>query len=134
MFYLHEFKSKYSFLSEDLYYIFISLLTLLIAIFLHEMGHYIASFYYGLNPIFGINFNAIYVETGFLSLKIHEIVSHAGPILNLIISFFVVTFLFIRGHTCSMKDHTSFILFSMIITNLLVALISLILFPFSEVL
>ena len=131
--YLHEFMSNYLFLL-DFHYILISLIALLMAIFVHELGHYLAALYYGLNPIFGINLGAVYVKTSFLDLKTHEIVSHAGPILNLIVASFALIFFYIRGHKCSMRDYVCSILFIIPITNLLVALFSLILFPFSGIL
>lgn len=118
----------------DFHYILMILLALLIAIFFHELGHYLAAFYYGLNPDFGINLYSIYVKTNFLDLKTHEIISHAGPIMNLIVASVSFFFLYIRGHKCDMHDYVCSILFLIPVTNLLVALFSLILFPFSGVL
>lgn len=112
----------------------VSLIALIIAILFHELGHYLASLYYGLNPSFGITFSAIYVESGFLNLRVHEIVSHAGPIVNLVLAFLSAGFLFIRSHTHDMKDSASEIYFLVLITNLLVALVSLVLFSFSGIL
>ncbi|MEK6949678.1 MAG: hypothetical protein AABX34_05625 [Nanoarchaeota archaeon] len=130
---MYESKPKHLFL-PGFHYALISLLALLIAVLFHELGHYLAAFYYELNPFFGINFSSIYVKTDFLDLKTHEIVSHAGPILNLIVAFFALIFFYIRGHKCSMRDYVCSILYLIPLTNILVAVFSLILFPFSGIL
>ena len=131
--YLHEFRSNHLFLL-DFHYILVSLSALFMAILFHELGHYLAALYYGLNPIFGINFGAIYVKTSFLDSRTHEIISHAGPIANLVVVFLASILLYIRGHKRDMHDYVYSILFIILITNLLVALVSLILFPFSGIL
>lgn len=130
MFYLYKYE-QHSFLSNQVYFAFVSLLTLLMAILFHELGHYIAAIYYGLEPTFGISFSAIYVKTDFSNLTVHEIVSHAGPMVNLIIAFFTLIFLYIRGHTLHMDDYVCLILFLVPVTNILVALFSLIIFMFT---
>ena len=131
---MYKFKLNHSLMLQEFQFISVSLLALIIAILFHEMGHYLASLYYGLKPSFGITFSAIYVESGFINLRVHEIVSHAGPIFNLILAFFSAAFLFIRSHTHDMKDSASGIYFLVLVTNLLVALVSLVLFSFSGVL
>ena len=131
---MYDFKWKHSFLLEEFHYILLSLLALLIAVLIHELGHYVAALYYGLNPNFSINLNAIYVETSVSNQIINGIVNHAGPIANLIVGFTALIFLFMRGHTCGIRDYFCFLLFLITITNLLVALISLILFSFSGIL
>jgi len=131
--YFHANKWKHLLLL-DYNYILISLLALLIAIFFHELGHYLAAFYYDLNPIFGINLGTIYVKTNFLDLRTHEIISHAGPIMNLVVASFALILLYIRGYGCNMHGYYSLTLFLIPMTNLLVALFSLILFPFSGIL
>ena len=115
--YLHEFRLNHLFLL-DFHYILVSLIALFMAIFLHELGHYLAALYYGLNPIFGINFGAIYVKTSFLDSRTHEIISHAGPIVNFVVAFLALIWLYIRGHKCDMHDYVCSILFLILGTNL----------------
>lgn len=112
----------------------ISLLSVFIAVLIHEMGHYLSALYYGLNPHFSISLNAVSIQTDFLNARTHQIVSHVGPIFNLVIALIVLVFLFVRWQKYSIRDDVCFILFLTIATNLMVALVSLILFPFTGIL
>ncbi|HLC73858.1 MAG TPA: hypothetical protein VJH20_04460 [Candidatus Nanoarchaeia archaeon] len=106
------------------------LIALLIAIYIHEFGHYLAAKNYGLDPKFGIDKEGFFVETMSQDLHINAIINHSGPIFNLLISFLSLASILILPKTGNFR-----LLFTVIaMTNTLVALISLSTFAYTGVL
>ncbi len=106
------------------------LIALLIAIYIHEFGHYLAAKNYGLDPKFGIDKEGFFVETMSQDPHINAIINHSGPIFNLLISFLSLASILILPKTGNYQ-----LLFTVIaMTNTLVALISLSTFAYTGVL
>ena len=106
------------------------LIALLIAIYIHEFGHYLAAKNYGLDPKFGIDKEGFFVETMSQDSHINAIINHSGPIFNLLISFLSLASILILPKTGNYR-----LLFTVIaMTNTLVALISLSTFAYTGVL
>ena len=106
------------------------LIALLIAIYIHEFGHYLAAKNYGLDPKFGVDREGFFVETMSQDSNINAIINHSGPIFNLLISFLSLASILILPKTGNFR-----LLFTVIaMTNTLVALISLSTFAYTGVL
>ncbi|MBS3147128.1 hypothetical protein J4471_05545 [Candidatus Woesearchaeota archaeon] len=106
------------------------LIALVIAIYIHEFGHFMAAKNYQLDARFGIDKEGFFVETFSQDPFINAIINHSGPIMNLIISFLGLASILIIPKVENVK--TLLIVISM--TNILVALISLTTFAYTGVL
>jgi len=112
---------------RDMYYVF---LALLIGVGFHELGHYITAAYYKLNPKLGVSSKGLFVLTDSAPRYIEEIVTNSGVIANLLVVFVLFIIFFIREKKCKKHHLPCFFIFLVIMSNLLIALVTLILFPF----
>ena len=106
------------------------IIALVIAIYIHELGHFMAAKNYGLEAKFGIDKQGFFVETFSQDVFINAIINHAGPIFNLLLSFLALASILILPRNDKFK--LLFIIIAM--TNTLVALISLTTFAYTGVL
>ena len=107
-----------------------SLLSLIIAIAAHELGHYFTAYYYNLNPGFGISKSGIFISASSSTRYIEEIVANSGVLANLLLVFIFIIVLFLRESRCKKHHFSCYFSLLVIVANLLIAIISLILFPF----
>lgn len=105
------------------------LIALVIAIYIHEFGHYMAAKNYGLDTKFGMDKQGFFVETYSNDVRLNSIINHSGPIFNLLLSFVSLASILILPKA---KFKLLFIIIAM--TNTLVALISLSTFAYTGVL
>lgn len=105
------------------------LIALVIAIYIHEFGHYTAAKNYGLDAKFGIDKQGFFVETFSTDEQVNSIINHSGPIFNLLLSFIALASILILP-----KANFKLLFIIIAMTNTLVALISLSTFAYTGVL
>lgn len=105
------------------------LIALVIAIYIHEFGHYMAAKNYGLEASFGIDKQGFFVETFTEDARLSSIINHSGPIFNLLLSFISLASILILP-----KANFKLLFIIIAMTNTLVALISLSTFAYTGVL
>ncbi len=113
--------------NKDIYFTF---LALLIAIGFHELGQFSLATYYNLNPNIGISGAGVYILADSAPRYMEEIITNGGVIANLLIVFLLFIIFFLRERNCQSHTFPCYFILLVLLSNLLIALISLILFPF----
>lgn len=111
-----------------------SFVSLVIGVFFHEIGHYIPSYFYDLNPYVGFSDLGIFILSDNTTTYIKNIVMNGGLLANLTIVFILFLFYLFKYQ----KEHKNgpffYIISFILLANLLLALVSLILFMYIPIL
>lgn len=103
-----------------------TLAIIFISVIIHEAGHYVVAQYYNLEPLLGVDKNALYVEANKSTPEINWIIDRAGPVANLLFAFVAV---FLREYMVIKRKKIPFSLIIFIASNIIIAFIALIMFP-----
>jgi len=124
----------FEFLSHTINDIYQTFAALLISISINMLGHYITANYYDLNPTLGFSKKGIFILTNVAPRYIEETVINAGIIANILAVFILVIIFYFIEKKCTKHHFTCFFTNLIILANLLIALVSLSLFPFKLIL